>query len=50
MYPKSSEIIKTGLEIIYFGYFFILSMYENYKYIKKYINFRIQIMEELREH
>ena len=40
MYPKSSEIIKSGLEIRYFGYFFKWSMYENYKYIKKYINFR----------
>ena len=39
-YPKADEMKKAKLEIRYFGYFFKWSMYENYEYIKKKINFK----------
>ena len=40
-YPSSNEIKKSKLQIRYFSYFFRWSMYDNYKFIKKKINFRL---------
>lgn len=41
VYPNMEDIRRAGMQIYYFAYFFNWSMFENYKYIKEKIPFKV---------